>query len=39
MTTKSKLSKTVIVSYAIVLLLFLAFFIYMALFEQVSVYS
>ena len=39
MTTKSKLSRAVIISYAIVSLLFLAFFIYMALFEHVSVYS
>lgn len=39
MTAKSKLTKATILSYAIVSLLFLAFFIYMALFEHISVYS
>ena len=39
MTSKSKLTKATILTYATVSLLFLAFFIYMALFEHVSVYS
>lgn len=39
MTSKTRLSKAAIISYATVSLLFLAFFIYMALFEHVSVYS
>lgn len=39
MTSKSKLTKATILTYATVSLLFLAFFIYMALFEHISVYS
>ena len=39
MTSKTRLSKAAIISYATVSLLFLAFFIYMALFEHVSIYS
>lgn len=39
MTSKTRLSKAAIISYATVSLLFLTFFIYMALFEHVSIYS